>query len=195
MSAELPSQRDIRMSDAERETVLARLNTAVAEGRLTMAEFEERVDGVLRSRTFRDVEPFLADLPSVAAVPALAATDVVELRGHAGQIRRGGRWAVPRKLVVRGIAGINKLDFREAVFTHRVVEVHLSTQGGTTIIVLPRGATANIDQLRTTGGFTLCRVSSYPDPTATAPHLVVTGSTAAGTLVVRHPRRLGRWTW
>ncbi|GAA1853992.1 DUF1707 SHOCT-like domain-containing protein [Asanoa iriomotensis] len=195
MTAELPSQRDIRMSDAERESVLARLNTAVSEGRLTMAEFEERVDGVLRSRTFRDVEPFLADLPRVAVVPAMEAKDVVELRGHAGQIRRSGRWAVPRKLVVRGVAGIVKLDFREAVFSHRFVEVELSTQGGTTFIVLPRGATADLDKLRTTGGFTLCRVNSYPDPASTAPHLVVTGSSAAGTLIVRYPRKLGRWTW
>lgn len=195
MSPELPSHRDIRMSDAERESVLARLNTAVSEGRLTMAEFEERVDGVLRSRTFGEVEPFLADLPRVAAPPAIAPTDVVELRSHAGTIRRVGRWAVPRKLVVRSMAGMVKLDFREAVLTHPVVEIELSTQAGTTVIVLPPGGTADLDRLKTSGGTAFCRVPALPKPGSTGPHLVVSGSSAAGSVVVRYPFRLGRWTW
>ncbi|MDG4826343.1 DUF1707 domain-containing protein [Asanoa sp. WMMD1127] len=196
MSGEPPSQRDMRMSDADRESVLARLNTAVSEGRLTMAEFEERVDGVLASRTFGDVEPFVADLPSTAAaVPAIAATDVVELRGHAGQIRRVGRWAVPRKLVVKSKAGTVKLDFRNAVFSHRVLELELATQAGTTVLVVPRGATVDLDRLVTSGGMTFCRVPSLPEPGSTAPHIVISGSSAAGTVIVRRPYRLGRWSW
>jgi len=182
------------MSDADREGVLARLNTAVSEGRLTMAEFEERVDGVLQSRTYGEVEPFLADLPGGAA-PAVRADDVIELRSHAGQIRRVGRWAVPRRLVVRSMAGMVKLDFRQAVFSQQVVEIELATQAGNTVIVLPRGATADLDRLSTTAGTTFCRVPSYPEPGSTAPHLVIKGSSAAGTVVVLYPFRLGRWTW
>jgi len=182
------------MSDADRERVVARLNAAVSEGRLTMAEFEERVDGVLRSRTYGEVEPFVADLPSTAAA-VVRHEEVVELRSHAGQIRRVGRWAVPRKLVVRSMAGMVKLDFRHAVFSHPVVEVELATQAGNTVIVLPRGATADLDRLSTTAGTTFCRVPSLPEPGSLAPHLVVMGSSAAGTVIVRYPFRLGRWTW
>ncbi|GIF77782.1 hypothetical protein Asi02nite_73000 [Asanoa siamensis] len=181
------------MSDAERETVLARLNSAVSEGRITMAEFEDRVDGVLRSRTFREVEPFVADLPSVAA--ATPPADVLELRSHAGQVRRSGRWAVPRKLVVKGMAAMVKLDFREAVLSHRVVEVELATQAGSTVIILPRGGTADIDGLGTTAGMARCQVPAVPEPGSTGPHVVVTGSAAAGTIVVRYAYQLGRWSW
>ncbi|MEV4537559.1 DUF1707 domain-containing protein [Asanoa sp. NPDC049518] len=189
-------QRDIRMSDADREGVLARLNTAVSEGRLTMAEFEERVDGALKARTYREIEPFVVDLPGGAPVPAVAGAEtVVELRSHAGQIRRVGRWAVPRKLVVRSMAGMVKLDFREAVLSQRVVEIELATQAGNTVIVLPPGGTADLDRLTTTAGTVFCRVPSFPEPTSTAPHLVISGSAAAGSVIVRHPFRLGRWSW
>jgi len=80
---------------------------------------------VLRARTFGDVEPFIADLPAV--VPIVAA-DVVELRSQAGQLRRTGRWSVPRRLVVLAKAGSVLLDMRHAVFGHRVVEIELLAQ-------------------------------------------------------------------
>jgi hypothetical protein len=90
-----------------------------------LTEFEERVDGVLRSRTYGDVEPFVVDLPTAAA--AVAADDVVELRGHGGHIKRNGRWVVPWRLVVRCKGGLVGLDLRHAVINHRVVEIELAT--------------------------------------------------------------------
>ncbi|MFY1638001.1 DUF1707 SHOCT-like domain-containing protein [Solwaraspora sp. WMMB335] len=189
----VPSRRELRMSDAEREAVVARLNVAVAQGRLTLSEFEERVDGVLRARTHGEVEPFVADLP--AADPAVLPDDVVELRGQAGQIRRSGRWSVPRRLVVHSKAGMVKLDLRHAVVDHRVVQIELAVQGGSTTVVLPPGATANIDGLITSAGTATTKVPSAPEPDSTTPHLVITGSTAAGSLVVRYERRFWRWRW
>ncbi|GAA0909528.1 DUF1707 domain-containing protein [Virgisporangium ochraceum] len=183
----VPSQRNLRMSDADREGVVARLNAAVADGRLTLVEFEERVDGVLKARTFGEVEPFLEDLPA-----APATDDVVELRSHAGEIKRKGRWLVPRRLVVQSKAGMVKLDLRHAVINHRVVDIELATQAGSTVIVLPPGASANIDGVTTSAGTAKNKVSSVPEG---APHVVVTGSTAAGSLVVRYERRFWRWRW
>ncbi|MBE1490028.1 DUF1707 SHOCT-like domain-containing protein [Plantactinospora soyae] len=189
----VPSRPEVRISDAERESVVARLNTAVAEGRLTLPEFEERIGGVLSARTYGETEPFVADLP--AAAPAVAPADVVELRGHAGNIERTGRWAVPRRLVVRSKAGSVKLDLRHAVISHRTVEIELATQAGSTTIVLPPEATANIDAVTTTAGTATIKVPSMPEPGSTAPHIVITGSTAAGTLLVRYERRFWRWRW
>lgn len=180
------------MSDTDREGVIARLNAAVAEGRLTLSEFEERVDGVLKARTFGEVEPFVADLPDV---PAVAASDVVELRSHAGSIKRKGRWSVPRKLVVQSKAGSVKLDLRHAAIPHRVVEIELATQAGSTVIVLPPGSTANIDRVNSTAGQAKLKVPAMPEPGATAPHLIVSGSTFAGSLTVRYERRFWRWRW
>ncbi|MBF9134680.1 DUF1707 and DUF2154 domain-containing protein [Plantactinospora sp. S1510] len=189
----VPSKPKVRISDADRESVVARLNVAVGEGRLTLPEFEERLDGVFRAQTYGDVEPFVADLP--ATVVTGAPSDVVELRSHAGNIKRTGRWAVPRRLVVHSMAGSVKLDLRHAVVSHRMVEIVLATQAGSTTIVLPPGATANIDGVSTSAGTTTIRVPAMPEPGSTTPHIVITGSTAAGTLVVRYERRFWRWRW
>lgn len=179
--------RDLRMSDAERENVIARLNSAVGDGRLSLPEFEERIGGVLQARTFREVEPYVADLPA-----APVAEDVVEMQSHAGSIKRSGRWLVPRKLIVRSMAGSVKLDLRHAVVSHKVVDIELATQAGSTTIVLPPGGSANIDRVVTSAGTATNKASSVPE---SGPHVVVTGSTAAGSLVVRYERRFWRWRW
>jgi hypothetical protein len=175
------------MSNADREAVVARLNSAVADGRLTLVEFEERIDGVLKARTFGEVEPYVADLPAEPVTD-----EVVELRSHAGEIKRKGRWPVPRKLVVQSKAGMVKLDMRHAQINHRVIDIELATQAGSTTIVLPPGATANIDGVNMSAGSAKNKVPSVP---GSGPHLVVTGSAAAGSLVVRYERRFWRWRW
>jgi hypothetical protein len=181
------------MSDSDREGVIARLSTALGEGRLTLEEFEQRVDGVLRARTFGEAQPLVADLPS--ATPALAKRDVVELRANAGSITRKGRWTVPKRLVVRSTAGSVKLDLRQAVIDHPVVEIELAVQAGSTKIVLPPGATADIDDVTADAGSAKSKVPPAPAPGSIAPHLLVRGNVSAGSLLVRYERRFLGWRW
>lgn len=56
-------QRDYRASDGDRERVVARLRRAVGDGRLTMDEFDERVQSVYAARTYGELEDLTADLP------------------------------------------------------------------------------------------------------------------------------------
>lgn len=56
-------QREFRASHAEREAVVERLQDAAAEGRITMAELEERVEAAYSARTHGDLETLTADLP------------------------------------------------------------------------------------------------------------------------------------
>jgi hypothetical protein len=58
----------LRVSDADREQICARLREAYAEGRLTAEEFHQRTDRALAARTGADLAPLTADLP--APVPA-----------------------------------------------------------------------------------------------------------------------------
>ncbi|MGA8113839.1 MAG: DUF1707 domain-containing protein [Actinocatenispora sp.] len=60
---------DMRISDTEREEVVERLRAALGEGRLELAEFDERVQSTYRAKTYRDLVPLTADLPAVP-VPA-----------------------------------------------------------------------------------------------------------------------------
>jgi hypothetical protein len=64
--ADVPEPRDpdLRVSQAERDEVVAALAGHYADGRLTVDEYEERVEAALGARTGRDLEPLLADLPA-----------------------------------------------------------------------------------------------------------------------------------
>lgn len=48
---DLPAAADLRASDADRERVSEQLRDALAEGRLDMEEFEERLDATYKART------------------------------------------------------------------------------------------------------------------------------------------------
>src|ERR1700735_5612251 len=58
---------DIRASDSERDAVVARLNEAVGEGRLTLQEFSDRIDEVYSARTRGELAPLTGDLPAMPA--------------------------------------------------------------------------------------------------------------------------------
>jgi Domain of unknown function (DUF1707) len=56
-------QRDFRASNAEREKTVAALQHAVGEGRITMAEFEERVEAAYAATTRAELDVLTDDLP------------------------------------------------------------------------------------------------------------------------------------
>jgi hypothetical protein len=60
----------MRVSDAEREAVQARLRAAQAEGRLTLTEFDSRVQTVWQAATRGDLAKVTADLPKPVPVKA-----------------------------------------------------------------------------------------------------------------------------
>jgi uncharacterized membrane protein len=62
----------IRVSDADRDRVTARLREHFAEGRLTQDELDERISAALNAKTFGDLRPVMADLPEPAPVPSRA---------------------------------------------------------------------------------------------------------------------------
>jgi Domain of unknown function (DUF1707) len=82
----------IRVSDADREHVAARLREHFAEGRLSQQELDERLSAALGAKTAGDLRRVMADLPGPAPVPAQAGL-LRPTRGLA--FRRGPRlWPV-----------------------------------------------------------------------------------------------------
>lgn len=63
----------IRVSDADRDRVAARLRDHFAEGRLTQEELDERISAALSAKTFGDLRHVMADLPQPEPAPARAA--------------------------------------------------------------------------------------------------------------------------
>jgi hypothetical protein len=62
----------IRVSDADRERVAARLRDHFAEGRLSQDELDERLSAALGAKTAGDLRRVMSDLPGAAPVPAQA---------------------------------------------------------------------------------------------------------------------------
>jgi len=62
----------IRISDADRERVTARLRDHYAEGRLTADELDERITAALSAKTAGDLRAVMADLPDPEAAAAQA---------------------------------------------------------------------------------------------------------------------------
>jgi len=64
----------IRASDRERDQVVAQLQRCFADGRLTQAEFEERVGAALAARTRDQLHALTPDLPGARVRRARPAT-------------------------------------------------------------------------------------------------------------------------
>jgi hypothetical protein len=182
----------MRISDAERERVVAQLNEAVTEGRLTLSEFEERVDGVLRSRTFGEIEPYVGDLPQKASATL---PEQLEIRNRMSSLKRQGRWSVPRRLILSTSSGSVKLDFTEAVFAGREVEVRLAARSSSIELVLPLGATADIDEIDNHASSMKAKVPAVYDDQGQGIVFRIGGEVRHSNVRVRYQRRFWRWRW
>lgn len=65
--------RRVRISDAEREAAMASLGRAFAEGRLTVEEYDERVQDCAAAQTGSDLVPLFRDLPQATRGGATSA--------------------------------------------------------------------------------------------------------------------------
>src|SRR4051812_130229 len=75
---------NLRASDADRDKVATVLSTAYAEGRITRDEHDERLDAVMRARTFDDLVPITNDLvPLAPATPSARTSLPVEVPAEA----------------------------------------------------------------------------------------------------------------
>ncbi len=65
-------QQELRASDRDRQQVVERLRGALDDGRLTMAEYVDRMGVAYQAATYGDLAPLYADLPAPAPAPAPA---------------------------------------------------------------------------------------------------------------------------
>jgi Flp pilus assembly protein TadB len=95
MEGEMATERNIRVSDADRDAVAAQLREHYAQGRLTLDELNERLDRAFASRTNLELAAVTSDLPYAAARGVLPADRVRQggyQRSRSDQ-HRGQGWA------------------------------------------------------------------------------------------------------
>src|SRR5580658_7863011 len=113
------TDRPIRASDQERESVVDVLRDAYTDGRLTFDEFEERTAAAYAAKTWTDLGLLTSDLP---AQPLIGAGRTARAPGAAGQARSSVRPGAARLVRLdpdlgrRRIAGYRR---RAVVRVHR----------------------------------------------------------------------------
>jgi len=91
-----------RIGDREREQTAAHLGTAFGEGRLDLAEYDERVAAAYNAKTASDLLHLTADLPlAIREHPASSAAPVERRPRTDRARRRPGADAVPRPAWLR----------------------------------------------------------------------------------------------
>ena len=77
------SKNQIRISDKERMETLERLSTACGDGRLTLAELEERQDKLSACKYGSEIEELVKDLPAVPKTTAVAQREPFNVKLYA----------------------------------------------------------------------------------------------------------------
>ncbi|SNS04896.1 DUF1707 SHOCT-like domain-containing protein [Actinomadura mexicana] len=137
----------VRASDRDREELLVRLHTAFAEGRLSEAELDERINLALAARTYDDLGVLVADLPSGRAArdeTGKAPAGRFQV-AYKGSVTKAGRWRLPERFTTVVYKGTGLLDLREADLDGEVTTLWVLAYKSTVQIVVPPGVRVEAD--------------------------------------------------
>jgi Domain of unknown function (DUF1707)/Cell wall-active antibiotics response 4TMS YvqF len=179
----------ILASDAERERNVELLREAVAEGRLTLEEFTERVGVAQTARTDVELADLVRDLPAAPAVPTAPAVSLPaapiadEHKALFSHVTRSGPLALPARSSWRSIFGTIDLDLRQARLADNDTLVEVYNFFGTVTLVVPEG----VEVVVRGGGLFASQHIDPPvhPPVAGAPRLTIDTRGPGGTLHVR----------
>lgn len=178
-----PQPAPILASDAEREHAVALLQDAVAEGRLTLEEFSERVGLAHAARTDRDLSGLTRDLPAATAPSAPPATGSEVHRAFCSHLVRRGAWSLPARSAWRSVFGTIDLDLRRARLAGPETVLEIYNLFGTVTVIVPDG----VEVVVRGGGLFASQKLDTPEraPQAGGPTLTIECRGPGGTLYVR----------
>ncbi|MCB1292128.1 MAG: DUF1707 domain-containing protein [Mycobacterium sp.] len=155
MSNLSPRKPAMRASDDDRIQVAQLLSEAASHGRLTIDEYETRLNKAYAAKSYDQLDRLTYDLPEAIEYrrgktrPAPSTMLLAILSGF----ERRGRWYVPGRMTTFTLFGGGTLDLRYADFTCSDVEIHAySILGGQTIL-LPPEVNVEIQGHGVMGGF------------------------------------------
>ncbi|MCX5412295.1 DUF1707 domain-containing protein [Streptomyces sp. NBC_00059] len=191
----------MRASDAERERVAETLREAVAEGRLEMDEFEQRLDATYKARTHGELEPLVRDLPVPGTLAGPVTGAVSERAGSSadwpsriggtatspggfafwGGFSRKGHWTVGPRFTSFAMWGGGEIDLREARFAERDVVIRCFTIMGGIQVTVPPDLDVQVRGFGIMGGFgEHSKLDEESDPAPGSPRVRVTGFALMG---------------
>jgi hypothetical protein len=189
----------LRASDADREEAASVLNTALAEGRLTVNEHSERLDAIYQAKTQAELVPLIEDLPATGTAAApVPRTDIEPATGRRhsiiaifGGASRKGNWHVSPAMTAVTIFGGAELDFREAHLPAQEITLHCTCVFGGIDITVPPEMRIIDSGVAIFGGRDISSDSSE-SASPNAPVLRLTGFTVFGGLSAKRKQRKQR---
>jgi hypothetical protein len=132
---------ELRASDGDRDQAAGVLSGALATGRLTSAEYAERLDLVYAAKTIGDLAPLTRDLPADDGVgTGLAVAGHAEVAARFSKVIRSGRWVAGRHTRLTARFGALIVNLADAVLPGREITLEVDAFCGKLIVVVPAGA-------------------------------------------------------
>lgn len=198
------------MSNDDRERVAQVLHNAMAEGRLTVEELEERLDNVYAAKTFGDLEPVVRDLPvgrvapqlPVVANPAALPVPSNRIGGRgtsSGAVAimsgtdRKGMWTVPPTFTSFALMGGIEIDLTQARFEDAETTIQAFAFMGGIDIYVPDDIAVQVNGVGFMGAFEN-HSQNQGQPAPGVPLVKITGLAVWGGVDVkrRKPRKKDR---
>ncbi|MUL39760.1 DUF1707 domain-containing protein [Streptomonospora sp. PA3] len=176
----------IRASHTDRERVVDALRAAVEDGRLDIAEFEERADRVYRARTLGELPGAVADLLPPDRQPIRM--DQAPPTALFSARRRAGRWVVRPNEAALAVGATLELDLCDALLMRDHVRLTAVSVFGRIEITVPEGVEI---RMRGRSLLALRRSAVRPPRRGDPPVLEIAGFSLLGAVRVRTPRRRG----
>lgn len=214
-AGDIVGDRELRVSDAEREHVGQLLQRAVGLGMLSLGEFTERMDTALAAKTRGELNAVLIDLPGVRLVrqPAAPPSTFVNaanfinsarpftkrppspgppvaapgnvIRSRMSGVSRRGPWQVAPTLHTNNWLSGVTLDFTEAIMSTQIVELRVDDYCSSLTLIVPSEATVDLNDLDLIGASVNNKVRTGP-PFGPL-HLIVHGRVYFGSVTAKHP--------
>ena len=180
-----------RAADADREAVAERLRIAAGQGRIDLAELDERLDQAYVAKTYGQLRVLVEDLPvrpvSIPQPDASPEPETLVLKTTGSNLKQSGRWAVPRRIVADTKSAWITIDFTQATCAHREVAVEAVTQTGWIRLILPAGWAARVGPSSTNTSHISNKAPETANPGA--PTIILTGHPEFGYIRIRQRHR------
>jgi hypothetical protein len=190
----------LRASHEDRDRVIEQLRVAAGDGRLTMAELDERIELASAARTYAELATVTADLPADPSaarpvVPAAApqAKDVVRIDIGSGHTVRNGHWVVPKRMEIKCRSGHVTLDLTEAVITEPVLTINADIGAGHFRLVTRPGIVVDADDITVRSGHVMIK-TPWGDDVPQTLRVEVSGRLRSGHFGAG-PRPRSFWQW
>lgn len=144
---------ELRVSDADRDDVIRQLGVHAGEGRLTLAEHEERIEQAMDAKTRGQLDRLLTDLPDGASAAPQRRRKVSRwILSVMGGTDRTGRWRVAEEVHAITVMGGCEIDLRNAELDSDDVTINAITIMGGADIYVPDSVDLEVTGFSLMGG-------------------------------------------